>query len=388
MLIPSGKSVFEKGQIHNHMGRKKRSFILSAVHLVLPVLAGITFGFTYILERNPHIAEYYFSTGVYPYVASLLSVFSSLFPFSVSDLFYVLLMVLLPVAFVLVFIRKIRILQAIFLMINLTALIYVLFYWLWGFNYFRQSAWGRLNLNPSAPDSGQFFRVFTELVDEAGRLHTMPRIIHWDKVDSLVESSFNRHAEFLKLDYPMGKRRPKPVTFRSFFSKAGISGYYGPFFGEVHINGDAHPLEIPVIMAHEKAHQFGITSEAEAGFFGWLLCYYSPEPFLQYSASLYALRYFINHGYRLDGFAEAISRIDPAVRGDLRAIRDHWMSLRDEKIDKAASKANDAYLKTNRIKEGIEDYKGIVGLIMGFKTDSALVRNFMLPSDTGISTQP
>lgn len=370
------------------MGRKNWRTRLSVYHLALPFLAVITFGITYILNRNPDITEYYFSNGLYPYVARLLSALNKPFPFSLSDLFYGLLIVLLPAIFVLLLIRKIRLMQALFLTVNLSALVYILFYWLWGFNYFRQNAWDRLELRHSAHETGEFFRVFSDLGEAAGRSRSSLQTVQTEIVDSLVELSFARHAEFLKLDYPMGNRRPKQITWRSFFSKAGISGYYGPFFGEVHVNPDVHPLELPVILAHEKAHQFGITSEAEAGFFGWLLCYYSPEPFLQYSASLYALRYFINHGYRLDGFAEVISRIDPAVRGDLGAIRDHWISLRDEKIDKAASKANDAYLKTNRIREGIDDYKGIVGLIMGFKTDTALVQKLRLSAGISGSDHP
>lgn len=363
------------------MGRKNWRTRLSVYHLALPFLAVITFGFTYILDRNPYITEYYFSNGLYPYVARLLSAVNCHFPFSVSDLFYALLIFLFLAILMLLLIRRIRLLQALFLTVNLSALVYILFYWLWGFNYFRQSAWDRLELSPSDPDAEEFFRVFGGLCEEAGRSRTLPPEVQWGKVDSLVESSFARHAEFLKLDYPMGNRRPKQITWRSFFSKAGISGYYGPFFGEIHVNPDVHPLELPVILAHEKAHQFGITSEAEAGFFGWLLCYYSPDPYLRYSASLYGLRYFINHGFRLEGFPEAAGCIDASVRGDLRAIREHWLSLRDEKIDKAASKANDAYLKTNRIKEGIDDYKGIVGLIMGFKTDTALVQKMRLSAE-------
>ena len=357
-------------------------------NLVLPALALCTFGATEFLSRHPHIAERYYSKGLYPLLASVISRLSNIFPFSLGDLFYILLALSFIFILTITVAGRIRVTQMLLLYINIIAAVYMLFYWLWGFNYFRQNAWNRLEINPSAPDAGVFFRVFSELGEEAGRSRTLPETVHWEKVDSLLESSFARYAEFLKLDYPMGKRRPKQITWRSFFSKAGISGYYGPFFGEIHVNPDAHPLEIPVIMAHEKAHQFGITSEAEAGFFGWLLCYYSPEPYLRYSASLYALRYFINHGYRLEGFSEAAGRIDPAVRGDLRAIRDHWMSLRDEKIDKVASRANDAYLKTNRIKDGIDDYKGIVGLIMGFKTDSTLMRSLILPLDSGISKQP
>jgi hypothetical protein len=45
--------------------------------------------------------------------------------------------------------------------------------------------------------------------------------------------------------------------------------------------------------------------------------------------------------------------------------------MRNERIDKAAGKVNDVYLKTNKIEQGIEDYFGVVQFVMDFETDSA-----------------
>jgi hypothetical protein len=46
------------------------------------------------------------------------------------------------------------------------------------------------------------------------------------------------------------------------------------------------------------------------------------------------------------------------------------MSIRNEKIDEAASKVNDFYLKTNKIKEGVKEYSGVVKFVMDYSLDS------------------
>lgn len=55
---------------------------------------------------------------------------------------------------------------------------------------------------------------------------------------------------------------------------------------------------------------------------------------------------------------------------DIREMQQHWERMRNEKIDKVAGKVNDVYLKTNKVKRGIEDYFGVVQFVMDFKTDS------------------
>jgi hypothetical protein len=52
-------------------------------------------------------------------------------------------------------------------------------------------------------------------------------------------------------------------------------------------------------------------------------------------------------------------------------VQKHWESMRNETIDKAAGKVNDAYLKSNKVKNGIEDYFGVVQFVMDFETDSS-----------------
>jgi hypothetical protein len=190
------------------------------------------------------------------------------------------------------------------------------------------------------------------------------------RIDSLVEASYQQLAPFLEIDYPAGVRRAKPITFSGFFAKATILGYYGPFFNEVQVNKHLLPIQYPLVLAHEKAHQLGITGEAEANFYAWLVCSNSPDRVLQYSASLYLLRYFLNEAYQLEAYPELVKQISEPVKADFQRIREHWLLLRDVTIDDYASKVNDAYLKTNKVEQGIDDYSGVVKYVMDFSTDS------------------
>jgi hypothetical protein len=190
------------------------------------------------------------------------------------------------------------------------------------------------------------------------------------KADAQIESSYKKLAPALGLKYPSGMRKAKPITLSNFFAQAGISGYYGPFFNEVHVNSRILPIEYPFILAHEKAHQFGVTNEAEANFYAWLVCTKSKSKQLQYSANLHVLQYFLYQGYKLGEYNAIIAKLDKRVKKDLQKIREHWMSMRNEKIDKAASKVNDFYLKTNKIKEGVKEYSGVVKFVMDYSYDT------------------
>jgi hypothetical protein len=170
--------------------------------------------------------------------------------------------------------------------------------------------------------------------------------------------------------YPQGHRRPKPITLSNFFAKASIAGYYGPFFSEVQVNDSLLTIEYPQVLAHECAHQFGVTSEAEANFYSWLVCTQSESDQLRYSANISMVSYFLSQARHLHSFANLVHQINKPVIDDIREIQKHWEALRNEKIDKVAGKVNDVYLKTNKVEKGIEDYFGVVRFVMDFSTDS------------------
>mgnify|MGYP003663963707 FL=1 len=333
-------------------------------------LALFTFLLTELLAAFPALTESVYSRGLYPSIAMALSSVSRWFPFSLDDLFYVGLIVLGLVSILALVLRRMRWHSFLVLWMNSLAGLYVLFYWLWGFNYYRQELNERLTIAQSEPDTEVFIEVLSELIESANAAYISVDTLDVARVDSLVEDSYQQLAPFLKIDYPAGVRRAKPITFSGFFAKATILGYYGPFFNEVQVSRYLLSVQYPLVLAHEKAHQLGITGEAEANFYAWLVCANSPDQVLQYSASLYLLRYFLSEAYQLEAYPQLVKQISEPVKSDFQRIREHWLMLRDVKIDEYASKMNDAYLKTNKVEQGIDDYSGVVKYVMDFSTDS------------------
>lgn len=365
------------------MMNKKRKYLMNRFPwwILLPILALLTFGFTEWLAKNRYWAETVYAQKIYPFIASGLSSVSSIFPFSVDDLFYVGLILLLFSLIMLLILKKLSWQKTGKIVLNALALIYILFYFLWGFNYFRPDLNTRLQIKSQSADTKDFLEIFEELVKETNQSYTDFEDFDKNQIDSLVESYYKTLAPVLNINYPAGKRPGKNITFSRFFAQAGISGYYGPFFNEIHVNSKILPIEYPFVLAHEKAHQFGITGESEANFYAWLVCTKSESKKLEYSANLMILRYFIFHGYRLEQFPEIIEKLDDRVKNDIQKISEHWASLRNEKIDRAATKINDTYLKTNKIEKGIDDYKGVVKHVLDFSLDSAFQKKWNLNSE-------
>ena len=337
-------------------------------------MAFVTFGLTELFSRFPKVTEIVYSQTLFPVIATILSYFSKWVSFSAGDVFYALLAVFPVVLLFLFFFRKIKFGRFLLIVVQTLAIVYILFYWFWGFNYFRSGINERLEIAKTKPDTVQFVKVLQNLIRKTNDSYCTFDSISMPEIDSLVEESYKNQAAFLKIRYPQGTRRPKSITLSNFFAKASIAGYYGPFFSEVQVNNRLLPIEYPQVLAHEFAHQMGITSEAEANFYSWLVCTRSDSKQLQYSANISLLNYFLSHGKRLHQFPDLVREIRKPVIDDIRKVQKHWENLRSVNIDKVAGKVNDMYLITNKIEKGIEDYFGVVQFVMDFETDTVAMK--------------
>jgi hypothetical protein len=337
--------------------------------LLMPLTAIVIFLFTQFFAKTSGFVEWFYAQGIYPLIATLVSFFSKWYSFSLNDVFYVLLILSFFVLIILLVIRKISLKMAGKFFLNELSVVFILFYLLWGFNYFRPGLTARLDLKESKPGNEEFMRVFDIIIERANSNYISVKNINSEETDRLIEAGYEKFSEALKISYPGGSRKPKTITFSRFFAYAGISGYFGPFFNEVHVNKNLLPVEYPFILAHEKAHQFGVSNEAEANFYAWLVCSRSPSQEIRYSAYIHALYSFMYQASLYDISPTYLNNLDNRVKDDLRTMREHWQKLRNHKIDKAAGKVYDTYLKTNKVEKGIEDYHGVVKFIMDFSND-------------------
>lgn len=330
---------------------------------LLPFLAAIsTFVLVELGADHPDWIEKYYSNALYPVVATLFSGVSGLFPFSLWDIFWSLFVVLALFILGKVLFGKMKFFLFLLRTLQLAALLYSFFYLSWGFNYFRQPIEKRLNWTRHIEKKDMFPTVLDTLISNANNSRVEISAADYPAIDSLVEVSYRENAPHFGYSYPNGSRRAKTMLYTWFFAKSGVSGYFGPFFNEVHLNGELLPTEYPFVLAHEKAHQFGISGEAEANFMAWYICNSSSDNRLRYSASIQLLQYFFGDPFHQEAVREYLKRFDKKAMADIRAQRDHWKKLRNATLDKAQTTANNAYLKSNKIHEGVMNYNSVVRL--------------------------
>ncbi len=330
------------------------------------IIAALVFLGVGLAIRNSLWIEHYYSNGVYPIIANLFSGLSSLIPFSLWDLFWVLAILLIILGIALVAFRKIKWSWLLLRIAQAMALLYAIFYLVWGLNYFRPKFETRIGWEKQKANETVFRAILDSIIVHTNSSYTPISSSDYPTINQLVEESYSKNRGVLGINYPNGSRRPKTMLFSSFFAKSGVSGYFGPFFNEIHLNYFLLPMEYPYVLAHEKAHQFGITNEAEANLAAFIVCTTSQDRRLQYSGYVNLLIYFLSDASQLKDIKEYVKKIEKPVILNLRFQRHHWQGLQNKTLDQVQSAANNAYLKTNHIEEGVKNYNQVVALVISW----------------------
>jgi hypothetical protein len=250
--------------------------------------------------------------------------------------------------------------------LQIVAFLYAFFYVSWGFNYFRPGIDKRLVWTHTSNDSDFFKTVMDSLIVQTNFNYISISYDDYRQFDTAVEESYRKNSHSLGISYPNGVRRPKKMIFSSLFTKSGVSGYFGPFFNEIHINRYLLPLDYPFVLSHEKAHQFGITSEAEANFVAFVICVNSDDQKLKYSGCQSLLLYFLKDATHRKDYHEIFDKIDKRVIDDLRSRQKYYLGLQSEKLSDMQTAANNTYLKANNIEKGVKNYDQVVSLVLGW----------------------
>jgi len=351
------------------MSDKVKKSWVSVKSNIIPIgwpylLAFMVFVSVRIALGNDVLVEKYYSTGLYPAIANILSTISNLVPFSIWDLFWAIFILSVLTCLILSIFKIIKFSRYFLRVTQLLALLYSVFYLAWGYNYFRPEIATRLKWKSIALNEQDFRSILDSLIVHTNHQCIDVSVEEYRSIDSLIEKSYKKHSTYLGIKYPNGKRRPKKMLFSSYFAKSGISGYFGPFFNEVHLNNYLLPNDYPFLLAHEKAHQFGISNEAEANLTAFIICTESEDQRLQYSGYLFLLLYFLNDASHLRDYKEYIKKIDKQVIDFIRFRSKYYDELQNTTLEKVQSAANDVYLKSNNIKNGIDNYNQVVTLVI------------------------
>ncbi len=268
---------------------------------------------------------------------------------------------------------KVFFLQILWLM----GILFPLFLALWGLNYQRMPLAETLEFDRRPARAGELESIGLQIVSGANNNYEMARVardgsglgalpLTRDAMYRSIERAFQN--EPLLGEASHGElSNPKPLLLSSLTSMAGVSGFYIPFTGEVTYNEQVPAFDLPMVIAHHKAHQRGYAREDEANFIGYLVCINSNEPFVRYSGYLYGLKILetLSKG-NIDRYNDLLSRINEGPRADLRERSAFWESSKSSTMGEVMRRLFSAYLRANRVPGGIKNYDEDVSLIMGY----------------------
>lgn len=161
----------------------------------------------------------------------------------------------------------------------------------------------------------------------------------------------------------------KPVVLSEIWTYTHIAGVYTFFTGEANINTNFPEYTLPFTVAHEMAHQRGISREEEANFVAFLVCISSDDPYIRYSGYLSVFEYVASALYKADKdmYAGLVSEyMSDAVRLELISFDRFFEKYRDSAASDVVSTVQDAYLQTQGQTQGSQSYGLVTDLAVAY----------------------
>ncbi len=167
--------------------------------------------------------------------------------------------------------------------------------------------------------------------------------------------------------YPVVKRvRVQRITPSGTLRRLGIAGIYNPFTGEANVDALYGSVLGTFTTAHEVAHAFGVTGEAEANFVAYLALISLEDHMARYAAQYALWRYTaktVNDLYSEEDRAKLAASIPKGLLVDRRAIVERLMGHAPY-FPELSDAVNDKYLKIQGVKAGVDDYDRFVNLYL------------------------
>ena len=265
-------------------------------------------------------------------------------------------------------------------LINLLGGVVATFLVLWGYNYAGPDLEQRMNL-PERTAEHEPAELYLTVMERAANLRAdIPGVLDSLSVidfqppnDSAIVGSVRETLR--SYGYPMVNTvRIRRITPPGALRRLGIAGIYNPFTGEANVDAVYGSVLGTFTAAHEVAHAFGITGEAEANFVAYLALIRLDDPMARYAAQYALWRYTaktVNDLYSEEDRAKLAAAIPKGLFVDRRAIIERTMGYAPY-FPELSDAVNDKYLKIQGVKAGVEDYDRFVILYLEWNamTDS------------------
>ena len=358
--------------------RSKLKWTLGVLLLPLAVLS------LQLAFRFPNTIEHFYAQGLYPRIVHTFGAIGSVFPFSIAEVVLATSALVAPVTVFMLWRSHMPCSPSIWHRLIVFVLSYgwvaagVLassFLILWGFHYARLPLKARMHLSSDNILSPEILALSERSAKLTTVLHKSLAVP--EKKPTSIPFSFKVLNTTIDQLFSEAQITGDPIRGRTIAAKRlfsskilsyfGISGIFIPFTGEPSINVLIPDVLLPMVVAHEKAHQRGITREGEANFVAFITCSSNKAPkYLRYSAYLFATRYLlgeVSSYLSTKEFDTAWANLSAGPQRDIQAIREFWKRY-DGPASRVASEINDGYLRTFRVDEGIQSYGTVVQLLV------------------------
>ena len=261
-------------------------------------------------------------------------------------------------------------------MANLAGWLVFSFLFLWGFNYLDPGMGSRMGIAVASGEQA-LAEAYLQAMDRAAQkrskvaqLQDLPHVEALEHEVDMQDLHQSMRQVLADLGYPMEPEVPvRYLRPAGLLRRLGISGIFNPWTGEANVDAAFGPLPRLFTTAHEMAHGYGISSEAEANFAAYLCCLYLDDPLGPYAAE-YALWRSLGSEVNKSYPAEVIEALAAAIPAELAADRlAIWQSAMQHQayFPELTDGLNDRYLKIQGVEAGVEDYNAFVGLYLAWE---------------------
>lgn len=349
----------------------KRQRIKTIIAIALPVQIILVKW----IGAYPEFVEQYYSNGLYPPISQFFRALFGWIPFSIGDIFYLLLFWMAG-KYVFKHWKSIKRKPLIFgkEIVVVLSIAYFAFHLLWGMNYYRMPITSKMDIEKEYDLKA--LTDFTLYLVEKTNYYQVK--ITGDTIDP-VKIPYSRKEIFQKTEDGYGELKKiypyfeykKPSLKASLFSLPltymGYGGYLNPFSNEAQVNGITPLFRLPTVSGHEVGHQLGYSAEDATNFIGFLVTSQNKDPYFKYASYNHALGYCLSDLARKDEAKskEIIKKLNPGVKKNFRELSEFWAQY-ENPLEPVFKSIFNTFLKANNQEEGIQSYNSVVGLLISY----------------------
>lgn len=330
-----------------------------------------------VFSSDPARVEEWYSGRFYPPLSGFMRRLTGYSPFSLGDLLYGALAMVIVWACVrfLLSVRR-RGLSgfgrgALWVrLLSVAAVVYVVFNLSWGLNYDRLGIAHQLGLAMEDADTAGIRGLAEELLEKTNRYAGASPRIRSVPTEELMRRTVAAYR-VVEGVHPFLSYHPPSVKaslFGEMGNHLGYTGYYNPFTAEAQLNDAIPPVLKPFVLCHEVAHQLGYAHESEANFVGFLAARSSDDSLFLYSAYFDMFLYANGALYASDSLQARrnLSRLDTAVRRDIAELRSFRLRYQGP-LERLIDVVYDRYLRWNRQPQGRASYSQVVQWLLAYR---------------------